>query len=303
MSRIALNWSLLACLAACQGGVMGGGDPGGPGPGDGGAAISTEVCTFAPRGGSARGSGRAIVTDPATPFDLSEALCTTLHARNGSVTGIRFAFGPYDPRQPEARVPLLIEPLTYSGAPLVSAFTNAYLLLPSVGEVGTSGTLDFDPATNHGAFKSVNVNFTFDCDPADDLSGTPGPAAPDLAAPGTAIVTRGGPEDVFILDGVRCLEPPDHSLSIERIDHGPACSFSQLALDPSSSEPVLGQGTYPAYFNRVSTIFTAFDLRSFDSRSVDGTLEVSTAPPYRGFATFVRSPGSSPDRVEFACSL
>jgi hypothetical protein len=289
-------------LVACSGDTSSDqtdGDPGGGGP------ISTEQCTFTPRAGSVTGMGRPTVNDTLEPFSYSEAFCQSLRRRDGSFSRLRFAFGTYDPMQPGAVFPLAIESMIgTASATLSNAPVYAHLILPSGKRNWNGGRVTFDPATRHGSFSDDYdlMHFTFDCDPHDDISDAPGPAAPDHAAPGTAIVTRAPSDYVVVLDGLRCFSSATTPLWIERIDHGPDCSFSQLSLDATTSEPTLGVGTYPGEYSPYSTIDTVGEMRIADPTTSPGTLDISTGPPWTGFATFPEGANGSPDRVEFACA-
>lgn len=286
-------------LAACGGGTSNEQ----PDAGDSGP-ISTEQCTFAPRAGSASGMGRNTVNDPFESFSYSEVFCRALRRRDGTFYYLRFAFGTYDPTQPGAMLSLVIESsIDTASATLSHARVAARTVLPSGKKNFNDGYVTFDPTTRQGTFDDVDdlEHFSFDCAAGDDISDAPGPVAPAHAAPGTAIVTRAPSDYVVVLDGLDCILPPNGAPEIERIDHGPDCSFSQLDLVPTTSEPVLGAGTYPGEFSSVSTIATIGDMRGFGPSSAPGTLDISTGPPWTGFATFPVGANSSPDRVEFAC--
>lgn len=296
---VAKLWATAVLVTACGISAAGGGD-GGAAP-----APSTEQCVFAPRAGSARGTARPTVNDPYESFAYSEAQCVTMHRRDGSFDGYRFQFGTYDPATPSKAPALVIEPIVYLDGPvLANAPSGGELVLPSGTRVSAGGMLTFDRTTHHGELHDpyALVSIMFDCDPADELSGDPIAPAPAHPAPGTAIVTRTPSEAVVVLDGLRCVQPPDRELELERIDHGPDCSFSQLALQPLGSQPILGAGTYPQYYYGVSAILTQGNYRIVDgAHDIDGSLDISEGPPWTGFATFSPGANSSPDVVEFSC--
>ena len=229
--------------------------------------------------------------------------CQALRRRDGSFYYLRFAFGTYDPTQPGAMLSLVIESsIGTASATLSHARVAARTVLPSGKKNFNDGYVTFDPTTRHGTFDDVDdlEHFTFDCAAGDDISDAPGPAAPTHAAPGTAIVTRAPSDYVVVLDGLDCILPPNRPPEIQRIDHGPDCSFSQLDLyrrPPSPcSAPVRTRASSRARArSRRSETCEASGRPALPARSTSGR---STGT---GFATFPVGANSSPDRVEFAC--
>jgi hypothetical protein len=275
---------LLLLATACGGAGLGpdGGDV------DGQSGDDDTSCTVPVRNGMVSGQFLA----SGETFSWPEIACLALRERDGTTMRLRVGFGHYDASQPEE--PELLLETFYYGHALSQEQATVHVDRASQPRLETGGTVDFDPLTMHGHFESFDLELDFTCDPVDDLAAE-GPAAPDQAAPGQAIVSLSfGP--VIVVHGIHCDRAEDRQLHLFTAQgDGAPCGLSAIDMWPESQEPILGVGTYPAYFSRAVKLMPFFMRETPD---VDATLDIQAGPPYVGFATF---PDLSPTRVEFAC--
>lgn len=237
---------------------------------------------------------------------LPEVTCTFVRNRDGEPIGFRAVFGEYDSEDDDGpshanrpEVELHAEFYGYDGT---VSDDNALLTLWHLDEEGhherEEGVLEFDPSTGEGTFRGRH-ELEFTCAPRPRLSNAEFDT-PETPAPGTAIVTLGFREHVYVVSGIRCERVEDRSLRL--VTDGSTCPPAFLELSPKSDQPLVGTGTYPDYFRSLSSVWAAFETRQGETSDWGpGTLELQGEDPYRGFATFPTRDFSSPDRVEFHC--